>query len=176
LKLPSWVLFSLTSSACCTTNSHKKECQTLKRSREIPEVPLLLWGGLINFAWEMVQAPLFEGHARHLLNTVWECFLGTVGDCLILLASFWITSSFFRTRGWFAKRRIVPKAFFVVIGIAYTIFSEWYHTHVLQTWEYGPSMPLVLGIGLAPLAQWFIIPPVVLALMIRTCKRQEQEP
>ncbi len=48
----------------------------------------------------------------------------------------------------------------LVIGIGYTIYSEWLNTVVRQSWTYAPAMPLMpwLGTGLAPLLQWIVVP------------------
>jgi hypothetical protein len=55
----------------------------------------------------------------------------------------------------------------VAIGLGYTVFSEWLNTVVRQSWAYAAAMPTVrvgtLEIGLAPLAQWLVVPPLALA-------------
>ena len=55
---------------------------------------------------------------------------------------------------------------FLSIGFGYTVLSEWYNTNVSKAWEYTSSMPTLFGIGVTPLLQWLILPPIV-ALMIR---------
>jgi hypothetical protein len=56
-------------------------------------------------------------------------------------------------------------------GVGYTIFSEWANTSVRQGWQYSALMPtLKLGsvvIGLSPLAQWIVLPPLALYLARR---------
>lgn len=55
----------------------------------------------------------------------------------------------------------------MLFGAGYTIFSEWMNTTVLRSWTYSSAMPTIdLGgfeIGLSPLAQWVVIPPLALA-------------
>ncbi|MBA4742763.1 MAG: hypothetical protein H2060_08665 [Azoarcus sp.] len=46
--------------------------------------------------------------------------------------------------------------------------SEWRNVHVLGSWAYSPSMPTILDIGLAPLAQWAVVP---LAATLLVAKR-----
>ncbi len=50
----------------------------------------------------------------------------------------------------------------VAAGFAYTIFSEWVNVEVRGSWSYSEWMPRVppFGSGLAPLAQWLIVPSV----------------
>ena len=58
-----------------------------------------------------------------------------------------------------------------VIGTAYTIFSEWMNTVALQGWRYSDAMPVVrafgVEIGVSPLLQWLLIPPLALRLALR---------
>ena len=50
----------------------------------------------------------------------------------------------------------------VVIGaITFTAWSEWYNVYRASAWGYAVSMPLIFGIGLTPLLQWLILPPVM---------------
>ncbi len=89
-----------------------------------------------------------------------------MGDAFILLFAFGITSLVFRSRQWLGDGRPWPTVVFVALGFAYTIWSEWFNTNVTLSWQYADSMPRVLGIGLAPLAQWLTI-PCLLALIFR---------
>ena len=58
----------------------------------------------------------------------------------------------------------------LVLGPAYTMFSEWLNTTLLR-WSYSELMPtLNLGaieIGLSPLLQWLFLPPLTLHLARR---------
>lgn len=53
---------------------------------------------------------------------------------------------------------------FVVLGIAYTLWSEWFNTSVRASWDYAPAMPVIAGIGLTPMLQWVLLPPLILWL------------
>jgi len=48
----------------------------------------------------------------------------------------------------------------VVLGVAYTVFSEWLNVAVRGSWAYAPAMPRVLpfGTGLSPLLEWVVVP------------------
>jgi hypothetical protein len=43
----------------------------------------------------------------------------------------------------------------------------------ISSWTYAPSMPIVpgTGVGLAPLLQWLLLPPVVVWLVQRQIRR-----
>jgi hypothetical protein len=51
------------------------------------------------------------------------------------------------------------------IGVGYTIFSEYLNTVIRRSWTYAELMPTLplLGIGLAPMAQWVVVPSASLA-------------
>ena len=55
------------------------------------------------------------------------------------------------------------------LGIAYTAGSEWYNVYEIGAWAYSPHMPLIVGIGLAPLLQWLVV-PVATLLMVRASR------
>ena len=50
------------------------------------------------------------------------------------------------------------------VGVGYTIFSEYFNTVVRRSWIYTELMPTLpwFGTGLAPLAQWIVVPSVAL--------------
>jgi hypothetical protein len=57
----------------------------------------------------------------------------------------------------------------LLLGIGYTMFSEWLNVEVRATWAYTDQMPALppLGTGLTPLLQWLIVPTLTWALMTR---------
>ena len=132
-----------------------------KRARELPELYLIVWGGLFNGVWEFAQSPLYTDHTRGWWYVVWTRLHCTVGDIMILTISFWLTCILLRSRVWMLEKRSPGVFFLVLFGLGYTVFSEWYNTSVSVTWEYTAAMPVVLGIGLTPVLQWLIIPPLV---------------
>ncbi|MCI0539425.1 MAG: hypothetical protein L0Z50_29805 [Verrucomicrobiales bacterium] len=73
----------------------------------------------------------------------------------------------FRTRFWFERNSLLPASLFVASGLAYTVWSEWHNTRIVQTWAYTPSMPTVYGVGLSPIAQWLVIPSLLVLLLRR---------
>lgn len=59
--------------------------------------------------------------------------------------------------------------FLLILGVGYTVYSEWLNVNVRKSWAYAPAMPLLpgLGTGLAPLLQWVIVPTLVLRVIHR---------
>ena len=48
-------------------------------------------------------------------------------------------------------------------AMAFTARSEWYNVYRAGSWGYTTSMPMIFGIGLSPLLQWLVLPPVMVA-------------
>ena len=113
-----------------------------------------------NLVWEVVQLPLFTlwrtAGAAYLAFAALHCWVGdlligsaSLGLGIIIAGRFWPTSGYVRVA-----------AVTVVLGVAYTVFSEWLNVAVRETWAYAPGMSRVppLGTGLSPLLQWIVVP------------------
>ena len=132
-----------------------------------PEFNLVMFALLLNFPWEVLQAPLFEGMAAAPHSTViGACLQGTLGDAVIILLAHAGVASVTRRRRWMVSPSRLEVAGFIAEGVAITAVIEWLATrgHWVQTWAYSSAMPLIPGIdvGLLPLLQWVLLPPMVL--------------
>ncbi len=126
------------------------------------EIRLAILSLFFNGIWEFFQSPLYADHNRgasHVVKTRLHC---AVGDVLLTLFAFALTALVFWTRRWPWEGRIMPRVLFLLIGLGYTAWSEWFHTQVALSWSYAPSMPRLLGLGAAPILQWFVIPIAIL--------------
>ncbi len=131
----------------------------------IPEARLVVWGGFLNGLWELAQSPLYTDHDRGWWYVTWTRFHCTLGDVMILLGAFWAVSLVFHSRSWAGAVRRTPQIVFVLAGLGYTVLSEWWNTTIRESWQYADAMPVCLGIGLSPIAQWIVVPPLVLLLI-----------
>ena len=120
---------------------------------------------LFHFAWEILQAPLFAempviGHWQATL----VCLKATLGDIGIALASFAVGVWWQRYWRWFVMPTKGALAAYLATGVLITIVFEWYAIYWAGRWSYSDLMPVVpvLRVGLAPLAQWIILPLAVL--------------
>jgi hypothetical protein len=79
------------------------------------------------------------------------------------LISFWGVALVAGSRRWILKPSRGQILGFLCIGILITVGMEWLSTQVLHRWAYGPAMPVLPGlrVGLSPVLQWVVIPPVV---------------
>jgi hypothetical protein len=122
-----------------------------------------------HLAWEVLQLPLYTlwstGTLRQQAFAVLHC---TLGDVMIAgLALLLALSLVGRTEWPYAGTRRVYLAS-LVLGIGYTIYSEWLNVSVRGSWSYADLMPVIpiLGTGLAPLLQWIIVPTAALWIAV----------
>jgi len=137
----------------------------------------LPWLGGLNLAWEMAQLPLYtlwsEASAGTIAFAVAHC---TAGDIAIGAAALVMVLVLGRERAlaqWRWRRIAVWTA---LAGAAYTVFSEWSNTAILGSWAYSELMPTLevagIEIGLSPLLQWLVLPPLALYLGGKSWRRR----
>ena len=124
-----------------------------------------LWAALafvLNLTWEIAQVSLYTIWAEaDRLSVAWALFHCSVGDVAIALAMFALAGMVLRRADWPASRRWAGGAIVVIGAMGFTAWSEWYNVYRAGNWSYTASMPLIFGIGLSPLLQWLILPPVL---------------
>ena len=126
----------------------------------------------LNLAWEVGQMPLYtlwtSGSAGDIAFALLHC---TAGDAVIAAGAIVLAWLVAGRPAWPNERFLAVAALAVAGGLAYTVWSEWHNVYVAQTWAYAPAMPTVLGIGLAPVVQWSLIPPAAMALVLGYARR-----
>ena len=127
-----------------------------------------------NLVWEVAHLPLYgvwsSGTGRDLAFAVLHCTLGdvlTAAACFAL--AFLVTGCGRLDR---ATRFIPPIS--ILLGIGYTVFSEWLNVAVRKSWAYAPAMPVLppLGTGLSPLLQWLVVPALGFWFIARSMNRR----
>jgi|CXWJ01.1.fsa_nt_gi hypothetical protein len=132
---------------------------------------LLVISAAAHLAWEVVQLPLYTiwwtGTAAEIAFAVVHC---TAGDLVIMTSSL-VAALVALGQGWPSSKASFRNVMLatIVIGVAYTIYSEWLNVSVRGTWAYTTAMPLVppLGTGLLPLLQWIAVPGVAFVIVRR---------
>lgn len=122
-----------------------------------------------HLAWEVLQLPLYTLWATGTLQqqtfAVLHC---TVGDAMIAGLCLLLALAMFAPPSWpyAGTRRVLVAS--LLLGIAYTFFSEWLNVSVRGSWAYSKFMPVipVIGTGLSPLLQWILIPVIAQGLAI----------
>ena len=129
----------------------------------------LPWLAGLNLAWEIAQLPLYtlwtEASLGYIVFSVAHCTLGDVIVGAAALAVALIVTRSTELARWRWGRIAIATA---LAGAAYTAFSEWMNTVVLGNWTYSDLMPVLhaagVEFGLAPLAQWLLLPPLALGI------------
>ncbi|MGE5337939.1 MAG: hypothetical protein ACM3PU_08920 [Gemmatimonadota bacterium] len=118
------------------------------------------WMLLLNLAWEIVQMPLYAlPPAPFPFYTAYSIIHCTAGDVLIG-AAIYAVASFTTGWRWLTDAPLRGLAVLLPLGLGYTAYSEWRNVYVVGSWGYGAPMPMLFGIGAAPLAQWLVVPPL----------------
>jgi hypothetical protein len=119
--------------------------------------------------WEIAQLPLYtiweEEGVRASLLAALHC---TAGDALLAFSSL-LGAMALAALSPTLKKSIGVMAMTILLGMIATAVIEMVSTQWLQRWAYGPLMPVdpVFGIGLSPLAQWFVVPAIGLYFLRR---------
>jgi hypothetical protein len=118
---------------------------------------------LANLLWEFAQLPLYtiwkEGSPEEIVFAAVHC---TGGDIMIATLSLLAALLLIGSRNWPGESYVRVAALTIVLGLGYTIFSEWLNTEIRGSWAYSDLMPVIpwIGSGVSPIAQWIIIPLV----------------
>ncbi|CAN5196366.1 hypothetical protein BH11PSE14_BH11PSE14_14060 [soil metagenome] len=130
------------------------------------ELLWLVFTLVFNLAWELAQLGLYDLSATgaSVAYAVVHC---TVGDGMIMAVAYLVAVGVTRSRAWPYTKPWAGMTVMLVSTIGYTVFSEWRNVYLMQTWAYAASMPLIAGIGVAPLLQWLVVPVVILIIVRR---------
>jgi hypothetical protein len=130
-----------------------------------------LWSALafaLNLTWEIAHVRLYTIWAAAAGTSVaWAVAHCSLGDVVIALAMFVLAGVAMAGTDWPASRPWAGGAIVVIGALAFTAWSEWYNVYRVGRWSYASSMPLVFGIGLSPLLQWLILPPLMIVVYRR---------
>ena len=131
-----------------------------------PEFNVAIFALLLNFAWEILQAPLYASMADMPHAQVTKaCLQATLGDAVIMLLAYGAVAAIAHNRHWIVAASGWQLILFITIGVSITGAIEWLATrgYWIENWNYLATMPLVpgTGIGLAPVLQWVLLPPLL---------------
>lgn len=134
---------------------------------DLPEFNVFAFALLLNYPWELMQVPLFQGmrDAAHW-DAIKVCTFATLGDGVIMVLAYWGAALLVRDRRWVARPRWAPMLTMIAIGVTITVLIERLATESANPnwgWRYAENMPVVpmLGVGLTPVLQWVVLPVVL---------------
>lgn len=155
------------------TQAKRFHLHDLSSLTEALPVPTGQWHGALrryfaviasaNLVWEFLHMPLYTIWREQIPGKiVFAALHCTGGDILISLASLTISLLLAGNGTWPAGRFHAVAALTIVLGVSYTIFSEWLNIVVRAAWVYSDLMPVVslfgFEAGLSPLLQWIVVP------------------
>jgi hypothetical protein len=124
-----------------------------------------LWLALafvLNLTWEIAHVRLYSiWAAQDGMGVAWALLHCSLGDVVIALTMFALAGIVLWRADWPASRPWTGGIIVVIGAMAFTAWSEWYNVYRAGNWGYTASMPMIFGIGLSPLLQWLILPPVM---------------
>ena len=142
-----------------------------KRSIQIlaaPETNLFLFAFLLNFVYEVWQAPYYEFYSSPSLadkiDNLTHC---TFGDGVIILLSGWVVSALVRSRNWVLHPTPKLTFLFTSIGLAITLVIETYRVNISKVYGVPVFAVPILGMSALAVIQWIVLPPFILYLARR---------
>lgn len=115
-----------------------------------------------NFPWELAQAPLYQG-LDDRSAAAWHCFVASLGDGVLVLVIFSAGLCIWQRIDWFEHPRTRGYLLILATGFVLALTVEWVAVHFASRWSYTDRMPRLLGleIGLVPILQMLVLPPLV---------------
>jgi len=148
----------------------KNEPNAIKRIALISAVALL-----VNYVWEMLQMPLFEGMYYSDPNAWLSCLQASVGDVFITVFIFLVGRLILGSWSWPHSPGVARITFLVLIGAVVAATIEMLSLEAGR-WSYSPLMPVVPGIevGILPVVQLILLPYFSYVLAVRVLSRKKR--
>ncbi len=129
-------------------------------------LPWTLWLLGFNIVWEVAQLPLYAlGRYAQWPALGYAVLHCTLGDVAVAFVLYLIAALLTTEPQWPLRRPLAGLAIVLLGGESFTIWAEWYNVYVLHNWAYAAGMPMIHGIGAAPLLQWLVLPMSAVAIL-----------
>ena len=130
---------------------------------------------MVNYPWELVQTPLYEG-MDDFSRMLWHCFPASLGDGLLVLLIFGVGWLLTGQQEWFINPGGRGYTIMLASGLVIAVAVEWVAVQIAGQWDYSERMPIIplLGIGLAPVAQMLLLPPLIFYVVV-WCAAKEKD-
>jgi len=119
---------------------------------------ILLIAFLLNFAWEVLQMPLYKDASFDIQHIAF-CGLASVADAIMVLLLYFVFATIYKQPFWIKNINIQRTLISIVIGGVAAILAEMRHLSQ-GSWAYAPSMPILpfVNAGLSPVLQFMLLP------------------
>ena len=124
---------------------------------------------IFNYAWEMAQSPLYRDQAA-FPALAWHCLIASLGDGVIVVFIWAAGAYWFRAHAWFRHPRARGYSLMLLVGLFIAVLIEWIALSAGR-WSYTSRMPRLGELGLVPVLQMLVLPPIIFATVARTQRR-----
>ena len=119
---------------------------------------IIAFSFLLNFFWEMLQMPLYEGMKLNMQTTM-LCSLASVADAIMVLLLYYAFAVIYKDPFWVHDLTLQRILILVGVGATGAILVEIFHLSA-DSWKYSRIMPIIpiLNVGISPVLQFMILP------------------
>jgi hypothetical protein len=130
---------------------------------------------LVNYPWERVQAQLYVWPDGTSIPS-WLCAAASLIDGLLVVLIAMIGWWLLKRPVWFEKPGVQGYGVMLASGLSISLVIEWATVSQLHWWDYAIQMPLLpgFGIGLVPVLQMLVLPPLIFFLATWWCHREKR--
>ena len=128
----------------------------------------LVGSAILHLIWEVIQLPLYTIWSEPIAKQAFAVLHCTVGDVMIAALTLLTALAVLAPSGWPRSGTRTVWLLLLILGLGYTVYSEWLNVSVRRSWTYAPLMPTLplIGTGLSPLLQWIIVPTLVIRMAV----------
>lgn len=121
---------------------------------------------VLNYPWERVQPQLYVGPNGAAIAP-WLCVAASLVDGLFMSLLLWVGLVLWGDHAWVLHPGVRGYLLMLISGVVVSVGVEWTTVYLMHLWTYSERMPLVPGlrIGVAPLAQMLVLPPLIFSLV-----------
>jgi hypothetical protein len=133
-----------------------------------PEACLFLFAFLLNFVYEVWQAPYYIFYnSPSLADKIRDLTHCSFGDGVIILICYWVVSAIAHSRYWILQPTRRFMLLFIGSGVLITLAIETYRVNGSKAYGVSIFAVPVLGMSFLAVLQWLILPPLILYLAYR---------
>jgi hypothetical protein len=121
----------------------------------------LLLAFILNFAWEIIQGPLYIGFNYSIFHIAF-CGLASAADAIMVLLIYFVLIIIYKDLLWIKHINIQRILILILIGGVGAILAEIRYLSI-GNWAYAPSMPILpfVNAGLSPVIQFMLLPGLI---------------
>lgn len=131
-------------------------------------VKIFIVASLVNYPWEVGQI-VFYDFSGSLGDAARHCLVPSLGDGVILLIIYLAGLAVFQRLDWADTPGRKMYAMMLGTGLIVAVAVEWFGMVLFGRWQYNPLMPTLpwLNLGLLPILQMLVLPPLIFFLVAR---------